>query len=38
MDAALIRRFKQIRAIPAFTPDMKVPSITLPLPIGSGRG
>ncbi|WP_200686624.1 TonB family protein [Paracoccus caeni] len=38
MDAAFIRHFSAIRDIPAFTPDMNVPSITLPLPIGTRRG
>lgn len=38
MNAALVRRFKQIKGIPAFTPDMAVSSITLPLPIGTRRG
>ncbi len=38
MDTAFIRHFSRIKGIPAFTPDMNMPSITLPLPIGTRRG
>ncbi|QIR84307.1 energy transducer TonB [Paracoccus sp. AK26] len=38
MDAALVRHFSRIKGIPAFTPDMNIPSITLALPISTRRG